>query len=357
MVKEPPTPDLTNDEFLRRSRRTVLLALIWPAALLVLAGILTQIDLPPEVRGALDGTIHPLPMLVGLLLSTATIPAIGLRWQALIADAGTRGVTVPVVTAVVAIAQLLGSALPGPVGEVAAAGVLKRRAGIPINEALAASVHSRALGLMAAALLALVIQLFDPPAVPNAWRQPLLIGSALATTGALALMALMFASDWLERRPTPSWVTRLETSTSRIAKPLTQAFHGGRAFIEACAGVGAGGLLPHARGMFWAIVAVALSASATMLTLDGLGSPYDTSGILFSQGAISVLALLFLMLPGLAAGWDAGYVALLVATAGVPLVPAIAVTGLLRIHHTIVMALGAPAVAWLMRSSPYEPKL
>jgi hypothetical protein len=109
--------------------------------------------------------------------------------------------------------------------------------------------------------------------------------------------------------------------------------------------------------MFWAIVAVALSASATMLTLDGLGSPYDTSGILFSQGAISVLALLFLMLPGLAAGWDAGYVALLVATAGVPLVPAIAVTGLLRIHHTIVMALGAPAVAWLMRSSPYEPKL
>jgi hypothetical protein len=108
--------------------------------------------------------------------------------------------------------------------------------------------------------------------------------------------------------------------------------------------------------MLWAIVAVALSAGATMLTLDGLGAPYDVSGVLFSQGAISVVALLFVLLPGLAAGWDAGYVALLVATAGVPLVPAIAVTGLLRIHHTALMALGAPALAWLMRSAPHDAK-
>jgi hypothetical protein len=79
--------------------------------------------------------------------------------------------------------------------------------------------------------------------------------------------------------------------------------------------------------------------------------------VLFSHGAISVLGLALILLPGMAAGWDAAFVALLVTTASVPLVPAVAVTGLLRVYQTVMMSFGAPALAWLLREPPPPPQV
>ncbi|MCO4768850.1 MAG: flippase-like domain-containing protein [Deltaproteobacteria bacterium] len=356
-VKEAPVPDLDSEELRRRSRRTLLLSLIWPGALLVLAAVLARIELPDEVRGALDGGLHPLPFALGIVLSTASIPAMGMRWRALLADARGRGLSPAVMTAVVAVAQLMGSALPGPVGELAAAGLLKKRGGVPVEEALASAVHARALGLLSGALLALVVQIVLPPPVPEAWRGPLLIGAAVATVGALALFGLVLFSDRLERIPEPSWLAALDARPGKASALLARGMRAGRSFIEACAGVGSGSLMPHGIAMGWALTALVFSAGATMLTLDGLGADYDVAGVLFTQGAISVIAVVLVLLPGLAAGWDAAYVALLVTTAGVPLVPAVAVTGILRIHHTIIMAFGAPALAWLVRRDSPPPEL
>ncbi len=351
-VKEPSVPELDSDEVRRRSRRTLLLSLLWPAALLVVAFVLSRIELPEEVRGAMDGTVRPGPLALGLVLSAATLPAMGLRWRALVPQARERGLSGAVMTAVVAVAQLLGSALPGPVGELAAAGLLKKRGGVPIDEALASTVHARVLGLLSAALLALGVQLVSPPAVPDDWRTTLLAGSAAATLGALWLFGLVLASRWLEHWPEPSFMTRLDTSDRAFASLVARGLRAGRGFLETCAGIGGGG--PHAHAFGWAVLALACAAGATTSTLHGLRVPHDLTGVLFSQGAISIIAVVLVFLPGLAASWDAAYVALLVTTAGVPLVPAVAVTGLLRIHQSVLMAFGAPALAWLLRERPVE---
>lgn len=258
-------------------------------------------------------------------------------------------------TAVVAVAQLLGSALPGPLGELAAAGLLKKRGGVPIEEALASTVHARVLGLLSATLLALAVQLVAPPAFPDNWRLALLVGAAAAAVGALGLLGLVLAAGWLERWPEPSFMARLEARDRPLASLVVRGLRAGRKFVEACAGIGGGG--PHARAFGWAVLALACAAGATTSTLHGLGVPHDLAGVLFSQGAISVIAVVLVFLPGLAASWDAAYVALLVTTAGVPLVPAVAVTGLLRIHQSVLMAFGAPALAWLLRERSAERPL
>ena len=105
----------------------------------------------------------------------------------------------------------------------------------------------------------------------------------------------------------------------------------------------------------WATVALGCAAGATLLTLEGLGAAYDPAGVLFSQGAISVIGIVLVLLPGMAAGWDAAFVGLLVTTGGVALVPAVAVTGLLRVYQTVMMSFGAPALAWLLREEPPRP--
>jgi|GEM_PF-2956031 len=349
-VKEMP-PTLEPQEVAQGSRRALLLSLLWPAALLLLAGILSQIELPEEVRGALAGNIRPGYLVAAVLASTLSLPALGMRWRALLPDTVERGLTPSVMTAMVAVAQLLGSTVPGPVGELAAAGLLKRRSGLSLQEILAATVHARALGLLVSALLALSIQLLAPPDVPPAWRVPLSVGVAIATLGSGALFGLVLASDWLQARPEPAFVASLAARPGRIGPLLARGIRLGRSFVQACAGIGRGGAAAHLQAALWAAWAVGLAAAATMGILSGLRVPYSMAGVFFAQGAITVVALAFILLPGLAAGWDAAYVALLVAAGGVPLVPAIAATGLLRVYQTGLMALGAPALAWLLNGA------
>jgi uncharacterized membrane protein YbhN (UPF0104 family) len=277
-VEQAPVPDLASDEVRRRSRSTLWLGLLWPAALLVLAAVLTRIELPPEVQGALDGRMRPGLLALGLLAAAASIVAMGMRWRALVPRARERGLTLPVMTALVAVAQLLGSALPGPVGELAAAGLLKRRGGVPVEEALASAVHARALGLLASALLALVIPLVSPLGVPPEWRTALLVGASVAAVGAFGLFGLVLASPRLQRLPEPRLLGRLDAADGRAAALLARGLRSGRSFVQACAGIGGGGLSSHAVAMVWAVAALGCAAGATPPGCSSATGPSRSSG-------------------------------------------------------------------------------
>lgn len=322
----PPLPEPT--DLRRAARRGLLLAALWPLAVLgVLAAIAVSVD--PTLLETTRG-IQPLDAFGALIAFVLVFPAMGLRWRALLPGGREAGVGTVAISAVAASGQLVGIALPGPVGELAAAALVQKRWSIAGPLALAASLHARVLGLLTGVLFAAGLLLGTTVAVPEGWDVPLLAGGVVVAGMVGALAALAFFPERFLALEQPAW----------LPGPGAKIWALVREFLSGAAQLGRGVGLPHVEAALWSLAMHACAGVGVWLLARGLGGDPSLAGVLFTQGAISAGALVLFLLPGQALGWDAAYAAFLVAAAGIEPGVAVATTALARLAQTLLMALG-----------------
>jgi uncharacterized membrane protein YbhN (UPF0104 family) len=328
-------PPLAEPSDLRRAaRRGLLLAALWPLAVLLGLGVFAALSvddaLLAEVRAA-----RPAEALAAAIAFVLVFPAMGLRWRALIPGAREAGVGALAISAVAASGQLVGIALPGPVGEVAAAALVRRRWGIAAPLALAASLHARVLGLLTGVVLAGALLAGAPGvAIPDGWGTPLLLGGLVVSGMVAALTVLALFPRVFLRLSAPAW---LPGPAARLWAMVGE-------FLAGAARLGRGVGRPHLEASLWSLLMHVCAGVGVWLLARALGGDPTLAGVLFTQGAISAGALVLFLLPGQALGWDAAYAAFLVAAAGLDPAVAVVTTALARLVQTGLMALGPVAL-------------
>lgn len=331
-----------------RLARALVAAAAWFAVLLLLAWAVTRFTAEPGELERLVREARPVPLAVGILAMFGGVVFLGFRWRALLPRP--HRVSGLVLAAVECVGMLLNYTLPGPVGELAAAGLLQRRYGIPAPRALAAAVHARFLGLAVAAGMAGIVWLVAPLPVSEQGQALVAAAAAVATGGALALGAMA-----LWPRPLLGAVDRFLTpGTRRLKGPWKRALvklEGMlRQFLEGLSSIGSLGAGAWLRAGGWTICGIVSVTGGVWLVTVALRDPGDPSGLLFSHCASTAGAVLLFAFPGGQVGWDAAYASLLVATSGVELDTALAVTVLVRGQQLAVVFLGALFMRWLFRS-------
>jgi uncharacterized membrane protein YbhN (UPF0104 family) len=314
----------------RAARRGLLLAVIWPVAVLLalVAAAKFSLDasLLDQVRAARPGDGA-----LALIAFVLVFPAMGLRWRALIPGAREAGVGLVPISAVAASGQLVGIALPGPVGELAAAALVQKRWSIPGPLALAASLHARVLGLLTGVVFAGVLLASAPGiAIPDGWERPLFGGGVVVTLMVLGLTTLALFPSLFLRVAAPSW---LPSAGAKLWALVTE-------FLEGASQLGRGVGRAHLEASAWSLLMHACAGVGVWLLSRALGGDPSLAGVLFTQGAISAGALVLFLLPGQALGWDAAYAGFLVAAAGLDPGIAVATTAIARLVQTLLMAAG-----------------
>lgn len=318
----------------RAARRGLLLAAIWPVAVLVAAGAYGAFVLDASLLDRLREA-RPLFGLGALLAFGLVFPAMGLRWRALLPGAKEAKVGVVALSAVAASGQLVGIALPGPVGELAAAALVQKRWDLPAPLALAASLHARVLGLLSGVAIAGVLLVAAPEVeVPTGWGLPLVLGGAVVTAMVLALTALALFPQAFLRVQLPAW---LPGPAARLGALMTE-------FLEGASQLGRGVGRPHLVAFRWSLVMHGCAGLGVFFLARALGGDPSLAGVLFTQGAISAGALVLFLLPGQALGWDAAYAGLLIAAAGLDPGVAVVTVALARLAQTLLMAAGPAGV-------------
>lgn len=322
---------------------------LWSAAGAALALALTALALRSmgpsgAALGSLLERVQPAPLLGAMLVMSAGMVFVALRWRALIPG----GAQLPAVglTGIVCAGLLLNYALPGPVGEVAAAAMVARRYGVPGPLALAGSVHGRLVGLSSAGVLAGLSYTFGELPVPPEYQGLVGLAALGIGAGAVALGVLSARPRWLSALSAatlgrlaggPSALSRGCAGLDQLAQQVAQGLHQ----------VGRLGPRAYAEATLWAMgahlcVAVGLSGGAWALGLDPA-----LPGVVFTYCAATAAVVVLFAVPGAQLGWDALFATLFAATCGVSLADAVLVVAMVRAQQLLLLLLGALSLAVL----------
>ncbi|MDP2313338.1 MAG: lysylphosphatidylglycerol synthase transmembrane domain-containing protein [Pseudomonadota bacterium] len=262
-------------------------------------------------------------------MMTAGLYFLALRWRAMMTDR--TGVEVLPLTGVFVVGTLLHYALPGPVGEFAAAALAGRRFRISTEMAFAASVHARFIGLAVAGFVsAALFATLDMP-VPDGMSRWIGLATAAIAGGAVALGVLSAYPAVLREASARTigrirFLRRVHASVERLADSL-QA-------------VGRLGPRRYAWGVLWALCGHGAVAGGIWMAAYALGATPDPAGLAFTYTMSTAGAVVLFAFPGSQLGWDAMFASLLVATAGLAVPDALAVTLLVRLQQLFIVLLG-----------------
>lgn len=269
-------------------------------------------------------------LLVAWLVMTAGMGALALRWRTFF-PAGTHAGVVPL-TSILFVGLLLSYALPGPVGEVAGAALAHRRFGVRTEAALAAGITARFVGLAMAGLVALIFVESGAVALPPTAGPWIRAATVLLGLGTVALAALAAWPGAL-RRVSTATVGRLPWFATLHASILR--------FADALGALGRAGPLTYARGAAWALIGHACVVAGIWVAGAGMGATPDIAGLVFTYAASTAGAIALFVIPGGQLGWDTSFASLLVATAGLDVPSALALTLLVRVQQLSLVILGS----------------
>ena len=328
---------------LRRGLWTIA-ALVGVIGLGLLA--LAQTDVGAQNLAELWQHAHPPLLVAAFVVMTLAFFFMALRWRALM-PTGHHPPALGLM-AIICAGLLLNYALPGPMGELGAAWFASRRYKVPLASSLASGVAARMVGLATAALTAAMVWALADLPVPPAYHR--LVGTAVIVIGmGGALLALLTARPEpykrladailgpLSARPGP-WGVRarqLHDALGRTADGLADV---------ARARPGA-----WLRAIGWSAASHLSVVSGVWLAVTSFEGHAQLAGLLFTYATTTAGAVALFALPGSQLGWDAMFLSLLHSSAGLPLSTASAVTLTVRVHHLLVMGLGAVALTWLLQ--------
>lgn len=343
-------PRASGEAFHEETARRGLKRGLWTIAALMAAILLVVLALGRTAPGAaaiaeLAGRARPGLLSLALVSMTAAFFFMGLRWRALMPpESGARA---GALMAIICAGLLLNYALPGPMGELGAAWLAGRRYRLPLAVTLASGVAARLVGLATAALTAAMVWLLADLPVPVEYRP--LVGGAVVVIGvAGAALAALTA------RPEP-WqalaqrllqpLARRPGGVGRLAARLLGAFQRTTDDLREVVRQRPSAWL---RAVGWSICSHGSVVLGVSFAVAAFGAKASLPGLLFTYATTTAGAVALFLLPGSQLGWDAMFMGLLVGSAGLPLVEASAVALLVRVHHLLVMLLGALSLVWLL---------
>lgn len=304
----------------------------WMVAGLAVAVIaVSQTDLGAEAVRDLLTRLSPLRLGAALAVMSVGLGFLALRWRSLM-PVDTRGIGLPGLTSLLLVGTLLNYALPGPVGEFAAAAMAARRYGIAAEVALAAGIHGRFVGLGVAGTAALLLLALFPMPVPPDYY-PWIRLASLAIGAGVILLALLSAY--------PQGLRALSAATAGRIGPLRPLDASVARFCAALGAVGRLGPRRYALAALWALCGHACVTGGILIAAHGLGSAPHPAGMAFTYAIATAGAVVLYAFPGSQAGWDAMFCALLVATTGVTLADAAALTLIVRVQQLLIVCVGA----------------
>ncbi|MBW2256227.1 MAG: flippase-like domain-containing protein [Deltaproteobacteria bacterium] len=347
-MMEPEEPSGPVPEASRAIRRGFLSAGIGLALVVLAIVVVSRTQVGAEGLADLVRRARWGPLLLAWVFMSNAYLILGLRWRELMP----REHWPPVLglTSIQCVGLLLNYAVPGPFGEVGSAWFAGRRYGVPFSSALASAVAGRVIGLVSAALLAVGCwALFDLP-VPEGLDAPIgAIAVALGLGGA--------AGVWVAARPEFA-----QGLAHRLLAPLEGPGLLGRAakavgtavasVAEALTAVARRGLVAWARASGWSLLGHASVTAGIGVVAWSLGASPSIPGLLFTYTAVTSATVLLYAAPGSQVAWDAMLVGLLVGASGLVLPDALAVVLVIRIQQITIMAIGAGALVWLVRTNP-----
>lgn len=319
--------------------RRGLLAAVGLAVLAVaLAGVVAMLgDYQADMRRIARG-LQPGWLLVGAALMTSGMVALAARWRAFFPP-GTRA-GLPALTSILLVGSLLNYALPGPAGELVGAAMAGRRFGMSAERALAAGIAARFTGLGLAGVAAIGLSESGALTLPPD-LDPWIRWSTIGIGGAAVLLLALAWFPGLWRR-----IAR--ATTGRVAR-LHRLHASVERFVDALsslAGVGAGAWL---RGAGWALLGHTLVVTGIATVARSLQLHPAPAGLIFTYAASTAGAIVLFAFPGGQVGWDGTFASLLVATAGLELPAALALTLLVRMQQLFLVLLGAVALILALR--------
>jgi uncharacterized protein (TIRG00374 family) len=341
-----------------RARRAIRQGMVTVAVSVVLLAIcilaVTQSDLGREAVADLLTRARPVYLVLSWACISAAFFFMGLRWRALMPPEH-RPPAVGL-SALICAGLLLNYAVPGPFGELGAAWFAERRYRVPIADALASGVAGRLVGLSTAAVMGVLVWALVPLPAPEAdaeiihtARQLVEVATVVIGIGGVVLFALAVRPGWwssLSRRLLGRF--RGESRTGRLAARLDDAVV---SLAGALSRVATRGPLPYARALLWSVVGHSSVIIGISIAVLGLGGTPHLGGLAVTYATTTAGAVALFALPGSQVGWDALFVALLVATAGLTPPDALAVALLVRLQQLSLMVLGALSLTWLLNAT------
>lgn len=270
----------------------------------------------------------------GLCLAAAVMSAgpvcLAARWRSFF-PAHVQAALAPL-TLVLLVGTMLNYALPGPVGEFVGAALAGRRFGFPAEVAFAAGIHARFVGLGLSGIVALVLVESGAVALPEGagpWIRTatLIIGGGVVVLAGLSAFPLRFQQV-------------VDLTLGRFGR-LAGVHASASRFIAALKEIRHGGVGPHLRAAGWALAGHGCIIFGVWIAGLSLGQPPGWAGTVFTYAASTAGSIALFALPGAQLGWDAMFSSLLVATSGVGIAVALAVTLLVRLQQMLLIVVGA----------------
>lgn len=351
-MDEPKAPDGATFETStaqRGLRRGLLSVFVFFAAIALALLALSQTEVGADAIAGLWSRARPGLLLLALLSMTMAFFFMGLRWRALMPP-GTRA-SPGALMAIICAGLLINYALPGPVGELGAAWLASRRYRLSLAHALASGVAARLVGLATAAMTAALVWAVADLPVPEEYRR--LVGGAVILIGCGgAVLAALTANPEPWKRLAHRLLDRLARSRGSVgprARSLLEAFD---RTAENLTEVVRSRPQAWLQAIGWSVASHGSVVTGIVLACSAFGTQADPAGLLFTYATSTAGAVVLFLLPGSQLGWDAMFLGLLVNSAGLPVADAGAVALLVRVHHLLVMLLGALALTWLLRRPP-----
>jgi hypothetical protein len=291
------------------------------------------------------------PMVLSWAFITVAFLFLGMRWRALIPKPYTPPGSG--LAAILCAGLLLNTALPGPVGEFGAAWFAHRRYRIPLALSLAAGVGARLIGLLMASIAAVLTWVFADLPVPEGYDTVIAAVAAVIGCMAIGLMALAVAPRML--------ITFSKHSVGRFSGTgwlgrASQKIHGLVVEVaEALVTLHQGGWRPLLRCLAWSGIAHGFVVIGITIAAMSLGAEPSLPGLLFTYATTTAAVVVMFALPGSQVGWDAIFLSLLTATAGLSVPDALAVAVVVRVQQLSIMVAGAVALSWIARGIAQEP--
>ncbi len=256
------------------------------------------------------GAAKPVPLVVGILIATATYPLRLPRWRLLLRDE--RGGALPVAPLwhAIALGFMANSTLPFRAGELVRTYAVTRLAGIRFTAALSSIAVERIFdGLAVVALLAFALLRSDLP--PDVSVGGVSLAHAAQISGVMALAALLAATLVVLFPLAAEGVVRRILPAGRITDAIVRAIEGVR---QGMSSLRSPALVVGV--VVWSLVLWAVNALAIYVCFDAFGIPVGYIGALLLQG-ILIFGISVQVTPGFVGQFEAAIVAAL-ALYGVP---------------------------------------
>ena len=292
-----------------------------------------------EIEGISLGMIwaktnKPLFLLAIFLISLA-VPCVSLRWRALFAPQDKKRLSPFFMTGVLCVAFVFNFVLPGPVGEGISAWILHKKDDVSFGDALAGLGLSRVIGLATACLIAGLVYILAPFAIPDKWVLALEVATGLLSMAAISLLAVVIFPQ------VPKKVLKIMQGWLIFQWEWQQRLFGlADTFLDALLNTASRGWKAYAESSFWAMFGHCMVALGIYCGVIAMGKDAEWSAVLFTYAGSIAGSIAMFLLPGSSIGWDILFAETLSITANLELPVAIAVTAIVRLQQVLVALFG-----------------